>query len=78
MNTFEIRTGWTLTDADLSALRWELFLFHEIVDVVRTERPDVLAILHEEEAPDTAAWLDALAALGYTVRTAEPERPEAA
>ena len=79
VKTFEFRIDRPLADWELSALRWELFLFHEIADVARTDRADVLAIVYAGDEPDAAAWVDAVAALGYEVATVDaPGRPEAA
>jgi hypothetical protein len=55
----------------VSAIRWELFAFHDVRDVVATDRTDVLLVIHRGE-PDPHGWLETLRSAGYSV-TAEAE-----
>jgi hypothetical protein len=50
----------------VSAIRWELFVFHDVRDVVATDRPDVLHVIHRG-APDPSGWREVLRSAGYSV-----------
>ena len=50
----------------VSAIRWELFVFRDVRDVVATDTPDVLYVIHRGE-PDTRAWTETLCAAGFSV-----------
>ena len=50
----------------VSAIRWELFVFRDVRDVVATDRPDVLYVIHRGE-PDLRGWLETLCSAGYSV-----------
>lgn len=75
MRTLYLSLGRPVSKRELAAARWELFLFHEIKDVVASE-PTVVAIVHDADEPRTSEWLAALAALGYP-DVAVVERPVA-
>jgi hypothetical protein len=67
MHTYEIRVSGG--GEMVSAIRWELFVFHDVRDVVATDRPDVLLVIHRG-APDASGWLEALRSAGYSVTAA--------
>ena len=47
-------------------VRWELFAFHDVRDVLATDTPDVLMVIYRGE-PQVPQWLETLRAAGYTV-----------
>jgi hypothetical protein len=47
-------------------VRWELFVFHDVRDVLPTDAPDVLMVIFRGE-PQPATWLETLRAAGYRV-----------
>ena len=61
MNTSELRfpAGFD-AGAHRGEIRWQLFLHRDVRDVVPTDRPDTLRVLHHGE-PDLAGWTAALA-----------------
>jgi hypothetical protein len=63
MNAHEIRVpgGRDM----VSAIRWELFAFHDVRDVVATDRPDVLLVIHLGD-PHPSEWLATLRSAGYS------------
>lgn len=69
MQAYTVEIGRTPGDRELAALRWELFEFHEIEDVVSGIRPGTVTILYEGELR-LEAWLRAIALLGYEARCA--------
>jgi hypothetical protein len=52
----------------VQAVRWELFLFHDVRDVVPTDRPDVLTVVYRGE-PELPRWLETLRSAGFDVGT---------
>jgi hypothetical protein len=52
----------------VQAVRWELFLFHDVRDVLATDRPDVLTVIYRGE-PDLPQWLEALRLAGFGIDT---------
>jgi hypothetical protein len=53
-------------------IRWQLFLHRDVRDVLLTERPDTLQVLHEG-APDLPGWTASLAEEGYPAPELLPE-----
>lgn len=81
MNVYELRVPGASEPGRLEAVRWELFVFPEVRDVVVAVRADVVAVLHEGD-PAPAAWVRTLRAAGYVAedpdaRPAGEPRPAA-
>jgi hypothetical protein len=50
----------------VSAIRWELFVFHDVREVLATDRPDVVIVIHRDQ-PQPSRWLETLRSAGYSV-----------
>lgn len=64
MNTCELCFPAFDAAAQRGVIRWELFLHHQIRDVLLTPRPDTLQVLYRGEA-DLDAWAATLRAAGF-------------
>jgi hypothetical protein len=53
-------------------VRWELFVFSDVRDVLPTPRPDTIVIVHRG-VPQPAQWLAALQDVGMLEAQAPPE-----
>ncbi|MEA2427776.1 MAG: hypothetical protein QOF37_1404 [Thermoleophilaceae bacterium] len=52
--------------AMVEAVRWELFIHPDVRDVLATDRPDVVLVIHRGE-PQPSRWLETLRSAGYDV-----------
>src|SRR6266446_4365190 len=66
MQTYEIQVAGGRKA--VNAIRWELFVFDDVRDVLATDGPDALTILYRGN-PRPDEWLEALGAAGYEVLT---------
>ncbi|MEA2396857.1 MAG: hypothetical protein QOK25_413 [Thermoleophilaceae bacterium] len=62
MQTYEIQVAGGRKAVD--AIRWELFLFEDVRDVLATNRSDTLTVVFRGE-PRPAEWREALQLAGY-------------
>lgn len=65
MNAYLIRIRGLRDEPTLWAVRWQLFIHHEISDVVRGVQPETVAVLYRDEA-DPEAWIATLREAGYS------------
>ena len=66
MQTYEIQVAGGRKA--VNAIRWELFVFDDVRDVLAMDGPDRLAIVYRGN-PHPTEWLEALGAAGYEVLT---------
>jgi hypothetical protein len=66
MQTYEIQVAGGRKA--VNAIRWELFVFDDVRDVLATDGPDTLTIVYRG-SPRPAEWLEALNVAGYKVLT---------
>ena len=64
MQTYEIQVSGGRNA--VNAIRWELFLFEDVHDVLATNASDRLTIVFQGE-PRPAQWREALQSAGYEV-----------
>jgi hypothetical protein len=60
-----------LAQHDPRVVRWELFVFSDVRDVLPTPRPDTIVIVHRG-VPRPAQWLAALQDVGMLEAQAPP------
>jgi hypothetical protein len=64
-----------LAGGDRRSIRWQLFLFSDVRDLLPTTRPDAVVVVHEGPAR-VGQWTEPLAAAGR-LRWGEPAPPAA-
>ena len=76
MNLTEL-TYTGLAGEDVRRLRWELFIFRDVRDVLPTGRTDTVVVVHRGSARQSE-WIDALVAAGILeqqpLHASRPER----
>lgn len=75
MEVYELRIARLRGQAMVAAVRWQLFLFPEVRDVVPSVRPETVAVLYEGGHPEPDAWCGALRQAGYQVKPAAFPQP---
>jgi hypothetical protein len=83
MNVCKLRVSGAVDARAVAQVRWELFVFPEIRDVLPTLEPETVAVLWEGATADPQRWCRALAEAGYEADPIEPlpaleDRPPAA
>jgi 3-dehydroquinate dehydratase len=73
MDAYELRVDGLRDQARVAAVRWELFVFTEVRDVVATLRAETVAVLYEGGRPDPDAWCATLRDAGYEAVPAPQE-----
>jgi hypothetical protein len=73
VNVYELRVRGIEDERRLAALRWDLFVFPEVRDVVQTPRAETVAVLYEGGHPDPEAWSAALKEAGYDAPAGDDE-----
>ncbi len=68
MNSCEIWFSSYDARSQRGLIRWELFLHHEIKDVLITSRENTLLVVYEGE-PDHPSWAATLRAAGFPTPT---------
>jgi hypothetical protein len=64
MQTYEIQVAGGRKA--VNAIRWELFVFDDVRDVLATDGPDTITIVYRGN-PSPAEWLETLDAAGYAL-----------
>lgn len=72
MQTYEILVAGGRKAVD--AIRWELFLFEDVRDVLATNRSDSLTVVFRGE-PRPVEWREALRSAGYDVSASAVRQP---
>ncbi len=70
MDAYELRVRGLSDDSTAAAVRWQLFVFAEVRDVVRAARPETVTVLYEGGRPDPEAWCAALRDAGFAAEPA--------
>jgi hypothetical protein len=72
MNVCKLRVTGAVDARAVAQVRWELFVFPEIRDVLPTLEPETVAVLWEGSTADPERWCRALARAGYEADPVEP------
>ncbi|HZO96611.1 MAG TPA: hypothetical protein VFB42_04485 [Gaiellaceae bacterium] len=75
MNVSKLRVRGAAGAAACARIRWELFVFAEIRDVLPALEPDTVAVLWEGARADPERWCRALAEAGYDASPAGTTAP---
>lgn len=70
MTTCEIAVHGLVDERLVAAVRWELFVFGEVRDVLAAVRPGRVTVVYEGEVPGVAAWCRVLAEAGFRAEPA--------
>ena len=70
MGVYELRIRGLRNQATVVAVRWELFVFWDVQDVIATRRPETVAVLYEGDRPDPDAWCATLRDAGFDAEPA--------
>lgn len=71
MNVCKLRVTGAVDARAVSQVRWELFVFPEIRDVLPTLELETVAVLWEGATADPQGWCRALAQAGYEAKPLE-------
>ena len=77
MNVCKLRVAGAVDTAAVAQVRWELFVFPEIRDVLPGMEPETVAVLWEGASADLERWCGTLARAGYEASPVEPASPRA-
>ena len=75
MNVCKLRVSGAVDAAAIAQIRWELFVFAEIRDVLPTLERETVAVLWEGASADPERWCRTLADVGYEASPAQPAPP---
>jgi hypothetical protein len=72
MNVCKLRVSGATDARAIAQVRWELFVFPEIRDVLPTLELETVAVLWEGTIADPQRWCRTLARIGYEAKPLEP------
>jgi hypothetical protein len=75
VNVCKLRVSAAVDAAAVAQIRWELFVFPEIRDVLPTLEPETVAVLWEGASAAPERWCRTLVQVGYDASPAQPASP---
>jgi hypothetical protein len=75
MNVSRLRVRGAVDASAVARIRWELFVFPEIRDVLPTLERDTVAVLWEGASADPVRWCRTLQRVGYAASPAHGVEP---
>lgn len=76
MHVYELRVPAASDPRRLAAVRWDLFVFPQVRDVVATSRSGVIGVVYEGERPAAVEWVRTLRTAGYAAEDPAGSAPD--